>query len=149
DHITILVVGSTVNKLDVLELGNCNRSFWQRSQPGQMIPVEVLAIPQCSQTGHRIKSLERVQPSHYLVVVAANKGSSQLASSIGHFVWAGTVTDDIAQIDHGITGRSLPHAGFQRFQVTVNVTKQEYAQSAPERDYKTGRQGWDTTIGLH
>ena len=75
-----------------------------------------------------IEIIQLEQAGRGLVVIAADKNLSQLARALDHFVGRGSVADDVAQVGHEIVRRSCRQAGFQRFEVGVNVAKQQYAQ---------------------
>ena len=69
---------------------------------------------------------------NHFVMIAAHQRASQFAHSLGDFVGAGTITDDVAKIHNHIMWGSGGEGSLQSFQVAVNVADQEYAQSSPE-----------------
>jgi hypothetical protein len=61
-------------------------------------------------------------------VIAADKNLTQGARAIDDFIGRGSVADDVAEVSNKIEGRRPGDAGLQRFEVGVNVAKQQYAQ---------------------
>ena len=89
---------------------------------------ELVLCPERGGGGQRVEILQLQQAGGGLVMIAPNKNFPQAAGSIGHFVRRSAVADNIAKIHDGIVRRSGREAGLQRFEIGVNVAKQEYAQ---------------------
>src|SRR5579863_7244045 len=65
-------------------------------------------------------------------MVAANDNFSKAARALGDFIGRRSVTYDVAKIHDGIERGGAREASFQRFEVGVNVAKQQYAQGSPD-----------------
>src|SRR5579863_8007214 len=65
-------------------------------------------------------------------MVAANDNFSKAARALGDFIGRRSVTYDVAKIHDGIKRRGGREASLQRFEVGVNVAKQQYAQASPD-----------------
>ena len=61
-------------------------------------------------------------------MIAADENFSQAAGALDDLVGRSSIADYVAEIGDEIKGRSCRQAGFQGFEVGVNVAKQQYAQ---------------------
>jgi hypothetical protein len=66
-------------------------------------------------------------------VIAANENLAKSAGAIGDLVGTGAVTDDIPEINDQIECGSGGEAGFQSFEIGVNVAQQQYAHESPDK----------------
>ncbi len=62
------------------------------------------------------------------VVIAADENFAQTAGAVDDFIGACAVTHDVAEIGNQIVRGSCRQAGFQGFEVGVNVAEKKYAQ---------------------
>ena len=100
----------------------------QRVQPVVVFWSKLVARPKSGSGGQGIEVIQFKQTSGGLVVIAADENFSQIARAIDDLVGRSSVTDNVAQIRHEVEGGSCGHAGFQGFEVGVNVAQQQYAQ---------------------
>ena len=94
---------------------------------------QLVAGPYGGGSGHGVEIFEIDQAGGGFVVVAPHENTSQTAGALNHFVRAGAVADYVAEIGNKVVGRSGGEAGLERFEVGVNVAKQQYAQWAPDK----------------
>ena len=128
DHVSVFIIGRAVHELDSRQIRNRNGSLRKRAQPFKVIAGQLVAVPERGQAGYRIKTLDRINPSHYFVVVAADESSAKLPHARRDFIWTGVVSDDIAQVDHNVCRWRDGQARLQCFQIAVDVTQEKYAQ---------------------
>jgi hypothetical protein len=97
-------------------------------QPIKVFWSELVAGPDGSGGGEGIEVIQFEQAGGGFVVIAADKDFAQAAGAIDNFVGRGTVTYDVAEVGYEVEGWRPGEAGFQGFEVGMNVTKQQYAQ---------------------
>jgi hypothetical protein len=121
--------------MDQLHLGKILqllRALWQGAEPAEIVSGELVASPDGSGSGHGVEVVESDQAGRGFVVVAADENLPQVAGPLGDFVGTGAVAYDVAEICYQVERRSSGQAGLQRFEVGVNVAKQQYAQKTPD-----------------
>ena len=71
-------------------------------------------------------------------MIPAHEKFSHFARPDGHFIGAGSVADDVAQIHGDVERRSVRETGFKSFEVGVNIAQQQYAHGSPKQtaDYR-------------
>ena len=100
----------------------------QRLQPIVVLGSELVSCPNGGGSSHGIEVVQFEQAGGGFVVIAADKDFAQAAGAIDNFVGRGTVTYDVAEVGYEVEGWRPGEAGFQGFEVGMNVTKQQYAQ---------------------
>ena len=93
-----------------------------------MLGSELVAGPDGGGGGHRIEVIELKQAGGGFVVIPANENFAKVAGSVDDFVGRGSVADDIAEVGDEIERWGGRKAGFQGFEVGVNVAEQQYLQ---------------------
>ena len=97
-----------------------------------MFGSELIARPDCCRGGKRVEVFQIEQASRGFVMIAAHKNLSQVAGAIDDFVGRSSIAHNVAQVSYQIERWSCRQAGLQRFEVGVNVAKQQYAQGTPD-----------------
>src|SRR6476469_7369853 len=107
-----------------------NWTVWQLSQKLKMVLREFLSCPQRCQSRNGIKVTQVGQPGTRLVMVSADEDGAQFARARSHFIGIGAIADDIAQVINLVVFGSRIQASLQRFNVGMDVRKNQYAQSS-------------------
>ena len=128
NDIDVFVDGRAVNQLHIGKVSEGEWALRQSAQPFEMFGSELVAGPDGGGGGHSIEVVQVEQAGCGLIVIAADKDRSQAAGALDDFVGARAVTDDVAEVCDEIERRSCGEAGLQRFEVGVNVAKQQYSQ---------------------
>ena len=122
-----------MNQLHLREALEKERALRQSMQPVVMLAAQLVACPDGGGSGQGVEVIQFEQPGGGFVVIAANKNLSQAARAFDHLVGRSPVADDVAQVGHEIICRSRRKAGVQRFQIGMNVAKEQDSQSAPDK----------------
>ena len=93
----------------------------QLTQKFQMLWNEPLSRPESGQAGNGIEVIQIAHARAGLVMVSAHKNRPQLARARRDRVWIGAVAHDIAQIENLIVLRGRLQAGFQSFQIGMDI----------------------------
>ena len=66
-------------------------------------------------------------------MIAAHENFAQFAGMLGHFVRAGAVAHDVAQVHYHVECWSAGQGCFEGFEISVNVAEQQYAHESPDK----------------
>ena len=83
--------------------------------------------------GHGIEIVKVHDSGCGFVVIAAHENFSQLARAVGHFIRAGAVADDVAEIHDHVERRRGRESGVESFEIGVNVAEKQYAHESPDK----------------
>ena|SRR5436305_5281659 len=97
-----------------------------------MFALNLLAVPNRCHAGDRIEIFDVIDSGNHLVMVTADKNSSQRPRAFCYFVGTGAVPDNVAEVNGCITRRNRRKTSFKSFQITVNVADEKYAQYLPD-----------------
>jgi hypothetical protein len=100
---------------------------------------ELVAGPDGGGSGEGVEVVEREESGGGFVMIAADEDVAQTAGALDHLVGRCSVADYVAEVGDEIVGRSCGQAGFEGFEVGVNVAKKKDSQSTPDElgDYRT------------
>ncbi len=101
------------------------------AKPFQITGSELVSRPEGCGCGHGVEIFQVHDAGCGFVVIPADEDAAEFPGAFAHFIGAGAVTDDVAQIDDEIERRSGGEAGIESFQVGVDVTQQQYAHRSP------------------
>lgn len=127
ENVFVFVQGRAVRDLKSVQREGSGR---QGAEKLPMFWGELLARPKDRLACERIEVLYIHDASTRLIMIAADDDCGQLPDSFDDFVWIGTVSDQIAKADGAIiaAARHL-ECLLERFQIRVNVTDNQVAQS--------------------
>jgi len=97
-----------------------------------VLRIKVFSIPQCCQAGYRIKAFDTVNPRNCLVVIASHENLAEVSRPRSHLVWAGSVSNDVPEIEYSIVFWRSCQAGFQSLDVAMDIAEQQYAHEMAE-----------------
>ena len=123
NNVLIFVTRRSVDELKACEFRNRNRPLGKCPQPVEVFGRKLPTIPQCRKARDRIKALHVLKACDNFVVISTHKGSAQLTRAGRDFVRAGAIADDVAEVHNSVVRRRCRNAGFQSFQITVNVAE--------------------------
>ena len=66
-------------------------------------------------------------------MIATNEEFSQAAGAGNDLVRVGPIAHNVAKVDHKVIGRGSRQAGFQSFEIAVNIANDENAHESPDR----------------
>src|SRR5258708_33228811 len=97
-----------------------------------MLRCELVAGPDRRRGGQGVEVSQIEQASRRLVMIPADNNFSKAAGAVDDFVGRSAVPHNVAQVGYQIERWSCRQAGLQRFEIGVNVAKQQNAQWAPD-----------------
>ncbi len=128
NNVGVFIDGRTVNQLHLREVFERDWAVRQSLQPIMMLGSELASGPDSSGGGHGIEVIEFKQAGCGFIVIAADENFPQPARALDHLVGRSSIADHVAEVGYEIKGRSCRQAGFQGFEVGMNVAKQKYLQ---------------------
>ena len=132
DDIFILVMRRSMHQLYLRKIRHQHGAVGQRPQPFEIVMGQLFTSPERGCRGHGVEVVEFHDPGCGFVVIAADKGFAQFARALGHFVGAGAVAHDIAQVDDDVERWSRGQACVKSLEVSVDVAENQYAQRSPD-----------------
>jgi hypothetical protein len=124
-HVLVFVMRGAMRELHSRQLFKMQWALRQRAQPLQVRGHKLLARPKRGQSGSGVELFKIHQPSDGFIVIAANEYSPDRPATRHHFVRIGTISDCIPEIYHQVVRRRRCKASLERFEIAVNVAKQE------------------------
>ena len=132
DDVFIFVIGRAMHQLNIRMILQRDRPVRKIAQPLQVLSGQLLAGPEGGRRSHRVEVFKIHKSGCGLVVIAPDESLAQFTGTLGDFVRAGTVSDDIAEVDDQVVSRSGCEARIESFQIGVDITEQQYAHGAPD-----------------
>ena len=123
NNVLIFVVRRSVYELNAGEFRNRNRPLGECPQPVEVFGRELPPIPQRREPCNRVEAFHVFKAGYNFVVISTYKGSAQLTRACRDFVRAGAITNYVAEVHDSVMRRRCRNAGFQSFEITVNVAE--------------------------
>ncbi len=120
-QVFIFVARRAMNHLHIRKIGQRDWPVRQILQPLQIVGGELAIGPDGSRRRNVVEAAHVGQPGAGAVMVAAHERVAESAGALNHFVRVRSISDGVAEIDDHIMRRSRRQAGFQCFQVCVNI----------------------------
>src|SRR5215469_953021 len=112
-----------MHHLDIGEIRQRYRTVGQRSKPLKILWSQLIACPYRRSRGHGIEVVKTHESCGSLVVIAAHKDVADFTRTLGDFVGARPIADDVPKVDDQVKGRSSREAGIESFPVGMNVAE--------------------------
>lgn len=122
--------------MDQLHLGEIrqgNGALRQGAEPAEIFRRQFVASPDGGRRSHGIEIVEVQEAGDGFVVIAAYEDFPQVTRTGGHFIGTGAVADDVSEVYHRVERGGGGEAGFESFEICVDVAQQQYSQGSPDK----------------
>ena len=90
-----------------------------------MLAGKLFPVPNRRYPRDGVEIFHAVNPTDHLVMVASDKNSSQGAGAFSHFIGAGTIPDDVAEVYGRISWRSRSQTSFECFEIAMDIAEEK------------------------
>src|SRR5216683_3729949 len=123
EDVFILILEGAMNQRNAVHR---NWSGGQLLDIIQIVRPHLLARPLRRELRHGIEIFKVSKPRDGFVVIAPNDDRRKLLHALGHFVWIGSVIDDVTQAEDAFpTVLHCVEGGIERSGIGMNITQQE------------------------
>ncbi len=122
-----------MHQLHLGKIRQGNGTLRQDAEPVEIFRRQFVSGPNGGGRSHGVEVIEVQKSGNGFVVIAPHEDFPQVTGAGGYFIRTGPVADNVSEIHDSVKRWDGSEAGFERFEIGVNVAQQQYAHESPDK----------------